>query len=71
MSKQSPKKNSTAKRLIGYFKPYRKKVVFLLICAIVGVVFLITGPRVLGTATNVITMRAQYNQNGRIEPRCQ
>ena len=64
MSKQSPKKNSTAKRLIGYFKPYRKKVVFLLICAIVGVVFLITGPRVLGTATNVITMRAQYNQTG-------
>ena len=36
-------------------------MVFLLICAIVGVVFLITGPRVLGTATNVITMRAQYN----------
>jgi len=41
-----------------------RKVVFLLICAIVGVVFLITGPRVLGTATNVITMRAQYNQTG-------
>lgn len=66
MSRKSPKKNSAAKRLVGYFKPYGKKVVFLLICAIVGVVFLITGPRVLGTATNVITMRAQYNQTGEL-----
>lgn len=64
MTKKSPENTSAAKRLIGYLKPYRKKVALLLICAVVGVIFLITGPRVLGTATNVITMRAQYNQTG-------
>ena len=64
MKKKSPENTSAAKRLIGYLKPYRKKVALLLICAVVGVIFLITGPRVLGTATNVITMRAQYNQTG-------
>ncbi len=44
MKKKSPENTSAAKRLIGYLKPYRKKVALLLICAVVGVIFLITGP---------------------------
>ncbi|HBU11463.1 MAG TPA: ABC transporter [Clostridiales bacterium] len=54
----------TVKRLLGYFAPYKKKVLFMLVCAALGVLFLIMGPRVLGTATNIITLRVQFNETG-------
>jgi ATP-binding cassette subfamily B protein len=67
--KSAPKKNKksfglTAKRLLSYFKPYKKKVVLLMVCAIISVLFAITGPRMLGTATNLIVLRSQFNATG-------
>jgi ATP-binding cassette subfamily B protein len=53
----------TLKRLLAYFKPYRKKVVFLMICAVISVIFAIMGPRILGTATNLIVLQSDINQN--------
>ncbi len=44
----------TAKRLLGYFKPYRKRVVLMMVLAALGVLFLIFGPLMLGGATNII-----------------
>ncbi len=44
----------TAKRLLGYFGPYAKRVVLMLVLAALGVLFLIFGPLMLGGATNII-----------------
>lgn len=54
----------TIGRLLSYFKPYKKKVIFMMVCAVISVVLAIMGPRILGTATNLITMRAEFNQTG-------
>ncbi|MGI6152450.1 MAG: ABC transporter ATP-binding protein [Christensenellaceae bacterium] len=58
---------NTAKRLLSYFGPYKKKVIFMLACAVVSVVLAIMGPRILGTATNLITLRAQFNETGMLD----
>ena len=44
----------TVKRLISYFKPYAGKMIAMLIFAVLGVVFLISGPRLLGFSTDII-----------------
>ena len=54
----------TSKRLLSYFKPYRKKVILLMVCAVISVLFAITGPRMLGTATNLIVLRSEFNETG-------
>ncbi len=44
----------TTKRLLGYFSPYKKKLALMILFAALGVVFLITGPRLLGRSTDII-----------------
>jgi len=66
-SKDRQSFSQTIGRLLSYFKPYRKKVVFMLVCAVISVVLAIMGPRILGTATNLITIRAQFNQTGMLD----
>lgn len=46
--------DNTIKRLLSYFSPYKKKLVGMILFALLGVIFLISGPRILGTATNII-----------------
>ncbi|MEF9989348.1 MAG: ABC transporter ATP-binding protein [Christensenellaceae bacterium] len=46
--------SGTAKRLLGYLKPYKKKMIVMLIFALIATMFLIIGPRLLGEATNTI-----------------
>lgn len=45
---------STVSRLLGYFRPYRKKMIAMFILAFFSVFFLILGPRILGAGTNLI-----------------
>ncbi len=60
--KGKPKNFSkTAKRLFSYFKPYKKKMALVILFAILGVCFLIIGPRMLGEATNLIVLGAETN----------
>ncbi|GAC1400364.1 MAG: hypothetical protein NVS4B7_11210 [Ktedonobacteraceae bacterium] len=42
---------STLKRLMGYFLPYKFRLLVVLIAAIIGTVFNIVGPKILGLAT--------------------
>ncbi|WP_242861858.1 ABC transporter ATP-binding protein [Christensenella timonensis] len=44
----------TVKRLLGFFAPYKKQLVAVLVFALLGTLFLIIGPKVLGEATNTI-----------------
>ncbi len=46
--------SGTLLRLFGYFKPYAFKIVGMLLCALLGVAFSISGPLILGKATNII-----------------
>ncbi|MEG0356324.1 MAG: ABC transporter ATP-binding protein [Christensenellaceae bacterium] len=46
--------SGTAKRLLGYLKPYKKKMIVMLVFALIATMFLIIGPRLLGEATNTI-----------------
>ncbi len=48
-----------ARRLLGYFKPYKYRVLTMLICALLGVFFCILGPKILGDATNIIASGVQ------------
>ncbi len=56
----------TAKRLLGYFKPYRKKVILMFLFAALGVAFLITGPRLLGHSTDIIIQGIVYDSAGNV-----
>ncbi len=44
----------TIKKLITYFKPYKTKMLFILIFAIISTIFVIVGPKVLAKATDKI-----------------
>lgn len=44
----------TVRRLLGFFAPYKKQLIAILILAFLGTVFLIIGPKILGEATNTI-----------------
>lgn len=44
----------TVKRLLGFFKPYKKQFITVLVLAALGTTFLIIGPKLLGEATNTI-----------------
>ncbi len=44
----------TVKRLLGFFAPYKKQLIAVLVFALLGTIFLIIGPKVLGEATNTI-----------------
>ncbi|MEA5003928.1 MAG: ABC transporter ATP-binding protein [Christensenella sp.] len=44
----------TVKRLLGFFAPYKKQLIAVLVFAFLGTLFLIIGPKVLGEATNTI-----------------
>ena len=44
----------TARRLLGYLKPYKARVTLVFVLAIIGVVAAIVAPKVLGKITNVI-----------------
>ncbi len=44
----------TVKKLIGYMKGYRVYLLGVFICAIVGTIFNIIGPRILGNATSEV-----------------
>ena len=46
-------KNSL-RRLAGYLKPHRARLVFIVILAIIGVVLNMAGPKILGQATNIL-----------------
>ena len=66
MQKDSNKSNFGAviKRLLGYFKPYKAKIIIMMTCALLSVILAILGPRILGTATNLIIMRTSINETG-------
>jgi ATP-binding cassette subfamily B protein len=57
---------NVAKRLLGYFRPYRKKVIMMFIFAVLGVAFLISGPRLLGHSTDIIIRGIVYDSTGNI-----
>ena len=44
----------TVRRLLGFFAPYKKQLIAILILAFLGTAFLIIGPKILGEATNTI-----------------
>lgn len=44
----------TVRRLLGFFAPYKKQLIAILVLAFLGTVFLIIGPKILGEATNTI-----------------
>ncbi len=44
----------TVKRLLGFFGPYKKQFIAVLVLAALGTLFLIIGPKLLGEATNTI-----------------
>ncbi|MEA4854429.1 MAG: ABC transporter ATP-binding protein [Christensenella sp.] len=44
----------TTRRLLGFFKPYKKSLILIIIFALLGTTFLIIGPKMLGEATNTI-----------------
>ncbi|NLJ24664.1 MAG: ABC transporter ATP-binding protein [Firmicutes bacterium] len=46
-------KNSL-RRLAGYLKPHRARLVFIVILAIIGVVLNMAGPKIFGQATNIL-----------------
>ena len=51
MMGQKPKNfKSTLKRLIGYLKPQRKKLIAVFVAAILSTIFTIVGPKIMGTA---------------------
>ncbi len=51
MMGQKPKNfKSTLKRLIGYLKPQRTKLIAVFIAAILSTIFTIVGPKIMGTA---------------------
>ena len=51
MMGQKPKNfKATLKRLIGYLKPRRKKLIAVFIAAILSTIFTIVGPKIMGTA---------------------
>ena len=54
----------TVKRLLSYFSPYKGLVISMFIFAIVSVLLAVFGPRILGTATNIIILRVEYNETG-------
>ncbi len=56
--------SKTTKRLLTYFAPYKKRFILVIICAIIGTGFLISGPRVLGEATNTILAGIVNDANG-------
>jgi ATP-binding cassette, subfamily B, multidrug efflux pump len=44
----------TMKRLLGMLRPERARIVLVVLLAVVSVTFAILGPRILGTATNIL-----------------
>lgn len=43
------------KRLIGYLKPKRTQLIIVFILAALSTLFMVAGPKILGSATNIIT----------------
>jgi ATP-binding cassette subfamily B multidrug efflux pump len=41
----------TFKRLLVYFRPYRNTLILILVCAVLGTVFSIVGPKIMGQVT--------------------
>jgi ATP-binding cassette subfamily B multidrug efflux pump len=41
----------TLKRLLVYFRPYRNTLILILVCAVLGTVFSIVGPKIMGQVT--------------------
>ncbi|HZY00151.1 MAG TPA: ABC transporter ATP-binding protein, partial [Dermatophilaceae bacterium] len=46
--------SGTARRLLGRLRPERVKLVISLLLGVVSVAFMVTGPKILGNATNVL-----------------
>ena len=46
--------SGTARRLLGRLRPERVKLVISLLLGVVSVAFIITGPKILGNATNIL-----------------
>src|SRR5690242_4775727 len=52
MPVQKPKNfKATFRRLIGYFLPYKYRLLIIFVAAVIGTVFNIIGPKILGLAT--------------------
>ena len=58
--KEKPKNfGQTTLRLLKYFGPYKISVGTMILCAFLGVLFNIMGPKILGNATNLVASGAQ------------
>lgn len=57
---------ATLARLLGYFRPYRRQVVFMFVFSILGVLLMIIGPRILGEGTNLIFAGLMQDDQGNV-----